>query len=239
MKRPVDSSPIGLARTSDQRSMLLSGTEDLPMLDRAYRSAIVLLLESGLSGLAGVKTADIAKLASTTESTLFRHVDSREQLMRDSINWCWQVVNREIANRVFREPVPTLDPVELILRDVDVVLNMYDDSLGRLAGTGALLGYRRSDRLTGGVDVPEQAAFASRLEELCGNLIAECPTTGPGDGARIATFITNYLATIWFTWLADPNSSTHDGLLSRSVVLVGLRSQLGQLQTCQFEQATS
>ena len=46
---------------------------DVPVLERAYRAVVVLLVSSGLRGLNDVKTAEIARLSGINESTLFRY----------------------------------------------------------------------------------------------------------------------------------------------------------------------
>jgi AcrR family transcriptional regulator len=95
------------------RSSLRSDAS-LSVLERAYRAVVALLVASGLRGLAGVKTAEIAVLAGTTESTLFRHVKSRDRLVAESVDWCWSVLNERVARRSFENPQVSSTPEQMI-----------------------------------------------------------------------------------------------------------------------------
>lgn len=205
-----------------------------PVLQRAYRAVIALLITSGVRGMADVKTAHIAELAGTTESTLFRHVKNRDLLVANAIDWCWQVVNERVAIAAFEEPMSEQTPERVILRDLEVFLSMYDDSLGRLCGTGALLGFRRSERLVGDFEPAEQLRFTRRLTRLSASLMSDCEPSNETDPAVIATFLTNSLATAWFTWLFDSSSRSSTGLLTTDFVLFGIRSYLTELSTCRY-----
>lgn len=208
------------------------GHDDLPVLDRAYRAVVVLLASSGLRGLNDVKTAEIARLAGVNESTLFRYVRKRDQLVADAIDWCWQQVNQRIAAAHHRTPRIGSTARELLMADLEAFLDLFDDESGQLVGTGAMLSFRRAEQLTDGFECPAQLAYRERLELLASALPSGDRGVGLGDGGGahpeldvIATYLTNFLSTVWFSWLADPSSRRPDGILSRKRV----RRQLVQI----------
>lgn len=212
----------------------LQDTDSLPVLQRAYRAVVALLVVSGLRGLAGVKTAKIAELAGTTESTLFRHVQSRDHLVAQSVDWCWSVLNERITRRSFEHPLANRTPHDMILSDVRAVLGMYDDDLGRLCGTGAFLSFRRSEALVKDFGQESQQRYFRRLEVLCAELLADCETHS-SDPSIVATFLTNSLATAWFTWLFDSSSRESQGLLGTEFVVHGIERHLEDVSLCRFE----
>lgn len=212
----------------------LDDMDSLPILERAYRSVIVLLIESGLRGLAGVKTARIAELAGTTESTLFRHVDSRDHLVAQSVDWCWSVLNERLARKSFEHAIATSSPQEVVLNDCRAILEMYDDDLGRLCGTGVFLSFRRSEALVGEFDHSHQERFTKRLNSLCDQLMVDCDRSDDS-AAVIGTFVTNSLATVWFTWLFDSSSRQPSGMLGTEFVLHGLERYLDDVAMCRFQ----
>ena len=75
-----------LHRSSKDKSALPAGTpldvsQPSDLVERAYRVVVEMLYESGVRGVADLKTAQIAKRLRSTESTLFRHIESREHLV--------------------------------------------------------------------------------------------------------------------------------------------------------------
>lgn len=206
---------------------------EVPVMERAYRAVVALLVTSGLRGLGGVRTAQIAEIAGTTESTLFRKVPSRDQLVAQSLDWCWSVVNETISRQAFEQPLPARGPREVILSDVTAVLGMFDDELGRLCGTGALLSFRRSEALVQDFDQVSQRRYVNRLETLCAEVLS-AHDTSPVDPSIVAAFFTNAVATAWFTWLFDSASRGRGGLLSPEFVLHGIDRYLDDLTAGRF-----
>ena len=168
----------------------------------------------GIRGLNDVKTAEIAKLAGMNESTLFRHVGKRDVLVADAINWCWAEVNQRIAEAHHADPKFGLTACEMMMADLSAFLDLFDDETGQLVGTGAMLSFRRAEQLTDGYDCEAQLAFRRRLELLASALPNSLDDDGlggrlgddrdDGDLDVIATYLTNFLSTVWFSWLADP-----------------------------------
>lgn len=220
-------------RAADNWSDALSAAEGLPVLDRAYRAVIVLLLESGLRGLSDVKTADIATLSNINESTLFRYAKKRDVLVADAVDWCWEQVNQHIAATHHASPKIGSSAAELILTDLDAFLALFDDVEGKLVGTGAMLSFRRAEQLTEGSDCPHQMAFRTRLATLTKALVDNCPTSGQDSGV-IATYLTNYVSTVWFTWLADPSSREPQGFLDIAMVRYHISTVLERYASCTY-----
>lgn len=199
---------------------------DAPVLERAYRAVVVLLVSSGLRGLNDVKTAEIARLSGINESTLFRYARKRDQLVADAVDWCWGEVNRHIAAVHHRTPSIDSTADDLIMTDLVAFLDLFADADEQLIATGALLSFRRAEQLTEASDCPHQMEFRHRLGVLARALVRD-RDTGGHDPEVIATFLTHSVSTVWFTWLADPASRAADGLLSRATVVQQLRMTLG------------
>jgi AcrR family transcriptional regulator len=222
-----------LERTQNRWFSLLQDQASLPVRERAYKAVVVLLLTSGLKGLADVKTADIAKLSGINESTLFRYMDKKDQLVADAVDWCWNQVNRRVADRHLRCPIVGSSAKDLILLDLRAFLDMFSDAADQLCGTGAMLSYRRAEQLVGGYTPKSQLAFRGRLETLAASLVSGCDPAD-SDSSLIGTYLTNYLATVWFTWLADEESRGPDGLLGMEMVMYHIESTIDTFASCKF-----
>lgn len=220
-----------LERSADQWRALLREDTDLPVIERAYRAVVVLLMTAGLRGLAGVKTAEVAELTGINESTLFRYIDKRDQLVADSVDWCWKKVNESVAQAHHQRPLVESTAADMIMADMTAFLDMFRTNELRLYGTGALLSFRRAEHLIGDFEPVHQLQFRSRLVALCTALIREC-NSNDHDPELIATYLTNYLATVWFTWLADPESGGQDGLLGVEMVNYHMRTSLQAFAAC-------
>lgn len=231
-----DNTPIkyDIERAPEPWSDLLSSTDERSALERAYRAVIVLLLRSGLRGLNDVKTAEIASLANINESTLFRQGRRRDALVADAVDWCWANVNERISATHHEHPTVGSSATELIMTDLNALLKLFETDEGKLIGTGAMLSFRRAEHLTDGFDFPHQMKFRDRLALLTKALVDGCPTAGH-DSDVIATYLTNYVSTVWFTWLADPSSRQPDGFLNLTMVDAHLTSTLHQYSSCAFK----
>lgn len=202
----------------------------LALSDRVPLVSMALLFASGLSGLRAVKTAEIAKLAHTTESTLFRHFSTLEAIIDLAVEWSWKSINTAISQAEFDDPSPT-SYTSAVERDIRAVLSLFDDPAQRLAGTGAFLSYRRPNRLSPAGPSASQRRFDRRLRLVCERLYYEQTGSDGGNAAdHLATFLTNYLASVWFTWLAlveERNSPSF--VFNRDYVIAGVRSYLSQI----------
>lgn len=205
------------------------GLSQRPLTDRVSIVAMALLFASGLRGLQSVKTAEIAQRACTTETTLFRHFKTRDEIIDASVEWSWQRLNQALLNAEFDRP--TLDsPQEAIERDVRAILDMFKEPETRLAGTGALLSFQRPALSRGGT-CPSQSRYERRLRYICagylGKHVAEDDVED--SAAQLATFITNYLASVWFTWLPYMDRWDDDEfLLNPTYVMAGLHTHLSE-----------
>jgi AcrR family transcriptional regulator len=224
-----------LERTNEQWLGLLGDHSSLPVLERAYRSVVILLLTAGLRGLADVKTEKIAELSGITESTLFRYIGKREQLVADALDWCWEQLNRRIADAHLRRALIGGSAKDLILLDLETILGMYSDPSTKLYASGALLSFRRAEQLVGGFEPVSQNAFRVRLKTLCEALTKDCSDEDKNPDL-ISTYLINYIATIWFTWLSDINTKGPDGLLGVEMVLDHLNRTLDTFSSCRSRQ---
>lgn len=231
MARPFSDTPSAV-EVDLLHSLSDMGLSQRPLTERVSIVAMALLFASGLRGLQSVKTADIARLAQTTETTLFRHFKTRDEIIDASVEWSWQTLNNELVSAEFDKP--TLgSPQETIERDVGAILGMFKEPLTRLAGTGALLSFRRPALSPGGV-CPSQGRYERRLTYICGAYLSQqVPDLDVEDpAAQLATFLTNYLASVWFTWL--PYMDRWDDaefLLNPGYAMAGLHTHLSEAST--------
>src|SRR5512144_134918 len=96
------------------------GLSQRPLAERVSIVAMALLFASGLRGLQSVKTAEIARLAQTTETTLFRHFKTRDEIIDASVEWSWQTLNHELVSAEFDRPALG-SPQETVERDVRAI----------------------------------------------------------------------------------------------------------------------
>jgi hypothetical protein len=102
---------------------------------------------------------------------------------------------------------PGVGARQILLTDIEAIWRMRENSETAVAGYCAFLFARRRHEL--GIDEPchEQELFEKRLLGLCHLVVHE---QGLNDGLRpglIASLITNYIATVFLTWLAMPVGS--------------------------------
>jgi AcrR family transcriptional regulator len=183
--------------TYDREDTGVTGTTEVAV--RLRRAVLHILIEKGLAGL---KTAEIARRAQTTESTLFRHFESRELLLLHAVDWCWATLNEALAQAAFDAPVAG-SPSEVIQRDFNAIWQMFDAPRTRLAGTVAFLSHRRPRELLGDRSSSAYLRYEGRLTGLCRDLLNSYQLEGDSAATPLSLFLTNYAAAIWFTWLAD------------------------------------
>ena len=204
--------------------------------DRVAVVAAALLIDSGLQGLKSIPTAEIARYAKTTESTMFRHFKGgREEILKAGVDWCWSQVNQAVFDAEFESGFER-ESLRAIERTFDAVFRMFESPFLRLAGTGAFLSYRRSEKIQGDERSEPQVKFERRLISMCEDVASSC-SLGPSDGVQMSAFLTNYAAACWYSWLIDEASyNKPGGLMNRELVLRGVTNYLETVQmTCAID----
>ena len=113
-----------------------------------------------------VKTAEIARLSGTTESTLFRHFTGMDEIIDSAIEWAWDTVNTAIANYDFDHPRLD-DEVGPLERDCRAVLSMFDDPILRLAEPELFLAIEdRAGSPSGRIELPAPLSTQTRQSVL-------------------------------------------------------------------------
>jgi AcrR family transcriptional regulator len=190
--------------------------------ERVLSATISLILSNGIRKL---RTADIAREAETTESTLFRHFDSLDQILADTYDLCWALINHEISQAGFtRARLPTAQAE--LLADLDAVWSMKNNQrLGQAATVAFLFLRRRAEILDDNYRAPEQDRFERRVESICRDIVTE------GDRRKnphtLVQLLLNYCATVWLTWFCMP--SNVDDVLAEGPDLTPDEAQLGVL----------
>ncbi|MCC6831154.1 MAG: TetR/AcrR family transcriptional regulator [Thermoleophilia bacterium] len=179
---------------------------------RVMAATMRVLLRDGVRRL---RTAEIAREAGTTESTLFRHFGSLDEILSRTYDHAWTLVNEHVAAAAFTRPLPP-DPVQALLADTAALWGMRDEDEAADAALVALLFMRRRREIIPDEgDAPAQRLFEARLDRIAASVVAaatrleEHPYTGdPEHGALLLrTLVLNYAATVWLTWFTMPAGS--------------------------------
>jgi len=181
-----------------------------PLPERVRIVSAALLLVSGLEGTRGVKTAEIARRAGTTESTLFRHFASQEEIFESIVEWGWSRINEAIANAAFDHP-ETLSHEKKIVRDAAALIAMYASPEERIAASVALSTWQRR---TNAEPMPlPLERYMRRLTTLCTSVLSDAgEETQERDAGHAALYLTAYIASVWQTWLTidfSPHPAGH------------------------------
>jgi AcrR family transcriptional regulator len=164
--------------------------------EAVYRSTAELLLEKGFRNL---RTLHIAERVGITESTLFRSYGKLEEVLEATYNWAWDVVVREVSQASFIKP--GTDPRNSLLQDTNAVWALRGNPETRIAANYAFLFSRRKNEFALTMASVNEDLFTARLQHHCKKLVAQ-----PSDGDLLATFLVNYIITVWLTWETMPQS---------------------------------
>lgn len=179
-----------------------------PIDTRVLTATTRLLITRGISGL---RTAEIASVAGTTESTLFRHFSSLSEVLSATYRRAWALVNTAVSDASFNQPVGD-DPVQVLLRDTAAIWNMRFDPENSEAALVAFLFLRRRNEILGpgSVVTDEQERYETRLNGIVASIVA-AKRPDLSDRERtvslLRTLILNYSATVWLTWACMPTGS--------------------------------
>jgi AcrR family transcriptional regulator len=171
------------------------------------------------------KTSDIARLAKTTESNLYRLFSSKDGLLKAVYDECWQRIVDQLKNYVFLKPAGAgLDPVDTLEAELVELLKAYDDQCARDIVAFAFAYFRRPERL--GEDdweSPYQEMFQQHLRWRCQEVIDAYPGHEL-DADTLTEVVLGYLVAVWLAWVfgADEAGSA----LTLDAVVKGLRRLL-------------
>jgi AcrR family transcriptional regulator len=233
---------ISLLRGIDLRPNALPSVSE-----RVGIATMAVVLENGLQNLRGVPLSAIADLANTTQSSLYRKFPKgTNQIIDTAIEWSFATTNSAIMRWAYDFPAGVTPPsgldwdrsssdltgfthsmpaVEGIQNDFRAVLTgMWDDPAGRLAATGTLLSLRRGE-LMRTEQSTEAARFKARLQGLsAAHLGVERESIR---AESLATWLANYLASAWFSWLNDEAYlESDDYMFGIDYIMAGLDLQL-------------
>lgn len=182
------------------------------LAERVMTATMRVLLRDGVRRL---RTAEIAREAGTTESTLFRHFTNLDDILARTYDHAWAVVNEHVSAAAFTRPVPA-NPVHALMADTEAIWGMRDDPAAADAALVALLFMRRRQEILPDADpAPAQRLFEARLDRIAKSVVAAAASVGeqpyagdPAHGARLLrTLVLNYAATVWLTWFTMPTGS--------------------------------
>lgn len=223
-------------RGIEEVSRMLANTdfEERPARERAMIAAVGLLVWGGLkAAITDNKTAssrNIAALADITESTLFRYFPKDSMgVVEAGLEWCWSQMIERLAYSDFENP-DSDGPQTVLQRDFRAMWGMWDSPLPRLAATGALLEFRRSDELRANDPALDGASSRAKFEARMGNSCARL-LENPEHGKALVTILTNYAAAVWFAWLKDEgHRDSPDYRLGPEYASIGLDALLDAAQ---------
>mgnify|MGYP003605695165 FL=1 len=211
--------------------------------ERIDIATLGVMLDSGLQNLKNTSLATIAKLANTTDSSLYRiYPKGANQIVDSAIEWSFGALNTGAMRWAYSHPAATWDadgaridgfPAEQtssmaavmkIQEDFRAVLvRMVEDPKAKLAVTSALLSLRRGAAM-GGQSGEQQDEFRQRFRSLAAAHLGV--QSDDPNAASLATWLANYLAAAWFTWLADNHRSDQHYLFDTDFVMTGLNTQM-------------
>lgn len=178
-----------------------------PIQSRVLAATTHLLLTRGVRRL---RTAEIARSAGTTESTLFRHFASLDEILAATYRRSWALVNKAVGEAAFARPVGD-DPMQVLLGDTAAIWRMRSDPETCEAALVAFLFLRRRTEILGRTSqaADEQERFESRLAGIVSSILEGRELSDDLDHAAVLlrTLILNYAATVWLTWFCMPLDS--------------------------------
>lgn len=171
---------------------------------RVLSATALVLLEEGPRRL---RTAEIARRAQTTESTIFRHfTNGLEELLRETFDWCWETINARIAVNRFARPL--MGAREQLLSDSAALWAMRDHEIDRAAATCGFLFMRRSPEILGSDYICAALdEFDQRVRALS-EAVVQSGETSHHDARVLSLLVENYMATVWLTWFCMPTGET-------------------------------
>lgn len=165
-----------------------------------------------MEGRNGLRTAAIAEMAATTESTIYRHFNSLPEIIEAAYRRACQMVVDAIARSAFSAPSFS-DPVAMLMADTGAIWAMKTEPEQAEAALVAFLFFRRRQELLGpdSEPAPEQIRLQERFETISKEIVKtwDDPRGGVDHaGSVLSTMVLNYCATVWMTWFTMPTGST-------------------------------
>jgi AcrR family transcriptional regulator len=190
--------------------------------DRIIRAALQVVINQGTRQ---AKSAQIAALAGTSESTMFRHFKDIEAIFQAVYDYSWQRVNSYLYRAGFEDPAFG-GPVEALLKEFDRIWGIRDEPDAELrdATTLAFTYLRRPLELGKGYRSENQRMFQGRITSLCQSVVSERGSAF--SPATLQAVLTNFAATVWLTWQLMP---TDDGDLSPHTARLGVMGLIDRL----------
>ena len=190
---------------------------------RILLATLTLVLGQGTRKL---RSAEVARVAGTTESTVFRYYSNIECLLQATYDACWARINDFIRRSNYNDVRPR-DSLGQLVATFDYFWRMRDDRELSDCVLMAFTFYRRPKELENDGQIYEsieQKEFEQHLEQLCELYIAE---RGMGaDPKTLERLLTNFAATVWLTWELTPDADTH---LSTDEARLGIISLVERL----------
>jgi hypothetical protein len=129
-----------------------------------------------------------------------------EQLLVEFWAWSWKQLNSYIAEQLFNDETPAVDPRSALLREFDYIWDLRQDERMRGIAFLCFVYYRRASEL-GGAPSAEQDRFENRVSRLCESVLDGLPSP------RISTMVLqvtvmNWCATVLMAWQFTPDALT-------------------------------
>jgi AcrR family transcriptional regulator len=149
-------------------------------------------------GVRFAKTADIAKGADTSESTMFRHFpEGVAGIFRATYDQCWGEINDAMYKASFVDP-PSGDPTTDLVKEFEHVWQMRDDGNLTKSVVLAFSFLSRPEALGDNVISEEHDRFRVLITSRCRNLLVGRDAAISAD--TLARLLINYAASAWLTW---------------------------------------
>jgi AcrR family transcriptional regulator len=148
-------------------------------------------------GFRRLRSAQIANMAGTTESTMFRHFSSLDQLVETAYDRSWNGVTRALMEYSYRNPVST-SSTQRLEGELSAILDLADDPDAQFAFGHYPLPHRVSEN----PPQSQEQAFKAHFLMLCHKVVME--RNHPLTAEKLYAQLMGFLATSWHD-LANPD----------------------------------
>lgn len=190
--------------------------------NRIVRAALEVVLNNGTRQ---TKSAQIAAVAGTSESTMFRYFKDIEALFQAVYDRAWQDINEHLYQSSYENPMFG-DPREQLSAEFDRLWALLDkgaDKKLRNSATVAFTYLLRPLELGRDHRSAEEQRFRNRISAFCQGVVAGRPSAV--DAEMLQEMLTNFAATVWLTAQLVPSVEQ----LSPEVARLGVTGLIDRL----------
>jgi AcrR family transcriptional regulator len=163
---------------------------------RLLEACLQLAVEDGPRAFSAKRLAAEIEMS---DSSFFRSFHSLEDVLEDFWQWCWEQLNRYLAEAAYEDDDPPADAVGKLQRHFDYLWRLYDDERMRGIAFLCFAYYRRAKQLAPQLGtLHAEDKFVKRVERLCQQAIEQRGSTVSPLFLRV--WVMNWCAATLMTW---------------------------------------